>query len=48
MDNSCNDKKDKNEEGGNEGDLNYQLVAYVKMSACDLAKGNISLADIWV
>jgi hypothetical protein len=41
LDNSCNDKKDKNEEGGNKGDINYQFDADIKMSARELGKGNI-------
>ncbi len=45
MDNSCNDKKDKNGEGGNKGDINYQFDADVKMSARELGKGNISVAE---
>jgi hypothetical protein len=45
LDNSCNDKKDKNGEGGNEGGINYQFDADVKMSARELGKGNISVAE---
>ncbi len=45
MDNSCNDKKDKNGEGGNEGDINYQFDADIKTSAHELGKGNISVAE---
>ncbi len=45
LDNSCNDKKDNNGEGGNEGDINYQFDADVKMSARKLGKGNISVAE---
>ncbi len=45
MDNSCNDKKNKNGEGGNEGDINYQFDADVKMSARELGKGNICVAE---
>ncbi len=45
MDNPCNEKKDKNGEGGNEGDINYQFDADVKMSARELGKGNISVAE---
>jgi hypothetical protein len=44
-DNSCNDKKDKNGEGGNEGYINYQFDADVEMSARELGKGNISVAE---
>jgi hypothetical protein len=43
--NSCNDKKDKNGEGGNEGDINYQFDADIKMSAGELGKGNICVAE---
>ncbi len=45
LDNSCNDKKDNNGEGGNKGDINYQFDADVKMSARELEKGNISVAE---
>ena len=45
LDNSCNDKEDNNGEGENEGDINYQFEANVKMSARELGKGNISLAE---
>ncbi len=45
LDNSCNDKKDKNGEGGNKRDTNYQFdAADVKMSVQELGKGNISVA----
>ncbi len=44
-DNSCNGKKDKKEEGGNEGDINYQFDAGIKISAHELGKDNISVAD---
>jgi hypothetical protein len=43
--NACNGKKDKKEEGGNEGDIHYQFDAGVKMSACELGKDNIGVAD---
>jgi hypothetical protein len=43
--NSCNDKKDKNGEVGNKGDINYQFDADVKMSVGELGKGNISVAE---
>ncbi len=29
--------------GRNEGDINYQFDAYVKMSAGELGKGNVSV-----
>jgi hypothetical protein len=45
LDNSCNDKKDKNGEGGNKGDINYQFDVDVKMSARELGKGNVSVAE---
>ncbi len=45
LDNSCNDKKDNNGEGENEGDINYQFDANVKMSACELGKKNFSVAE---
>ncbi len=45
MDNSCNDKKDKNGEGGNKGDIIYHFDDDVKMSAHELGKGNISVAE---
>ncbi len=41
--NSCNDKEDNNGEGENEGDINYQFEATVKMSAHELGKGNVSV-----
>ena len=44
-DNSCNDKEDNNGEGENEGDIHYQFEANVKMSACELGKGNVSVAE---
>ena len=43
--NSCNDKEDNNGEGENEGDTNDQFDANVIMSARELGKGNISLAE---
>jgi hypothetical protein len=45
LDNSCNDKEDNNGEGENEGDINYQFEANVKMSARELGKGNVSVAE---
>ncbi len=45
MDNSCNGKEDNNGEGENEGDINYQFEANVKMSARELGKGNVSVAE---
>ncbi len=48
MDNLCNDKKDKNGEGGNKGDINYQFDADIKMSVRELGKGNISVAEKFI
>jgi hypothetical protein len=45
LDNLCNGKKDKKGEGGNKGDIYYQFDAGVKMSARELGKDNISVAD---
>jgi hypothetical protein len=45
LDNSCNDKDDNNDEGENEGDINYQFEANIKMSACELGKVNVSVAE---
>jgi hypothetical protein len=45
LDISCNDKKNKNGEEGNKGDINYQFDADVKMSVHELGKGNISVAE---
>jgi hypothetical protein len=45
LDNSCNDKEENNGEGENEGDINYQFEANVKMSARELGKGNVSVAQ---
>jgi hypothetical protein len=44
-DSSCNDKEDNNGEGENKGDTNDQFDANVNMSAHELGKGNISLAE---
>jgi hypothetical protein len=38
-------KRIKNEEGGNEGDINYQFDAEKEMSAGELGEGNISVAE---
>jgi hypothetical protein len=38
---SCNGKENNNGEGQNEGDINYQLNADVKMSARELGKRNL-------
>ncbi len=43
MKNSCNGKENFNGEGQNEGDINYQFNANVKMSARELGKGNVSV-----
>jgi hypothetical protein len=45
LENLCHDKEDSNGERENNGDINYQFDANVKMSACELGKGNVSLAE---
>jgi hypothetical protein len=45
LDNSCYDKEDNNGEGENEGDIDYQFEANVKMRAHELGKGNVSVAE---
>jgi hypothetical protein len=45
LENSCNDKEDNNGEGESEGDTNDQFDANVNMSARELGKENISLAE---
>jgi hypothetical protein len=45
LENSCNDKEDNNGEGENEGDTNDQYDANINMSARELGKGNICLAE---
>jgi hypothetical protein len=45
-DNSCNDNEDNSGEGENKGDTNDQFDANVNMSASELGKGNISLAEV--
>ncbi len=45
MDNTCNDKEDNNGEGENERDINYQFEANIKMSARELGKGNVGVAE---
>jgi hypothetical protein len=45
LDNSCNDKEDNNGKGENEGDINYQFEANVKMCPRELGKGNVSVAE---
>jgi hypothetical protein len=45
LENSCNDKEDNNGEGENEGDINYQFEANVKMSARELGKENVCVAE---
>jgi hypothetical protein len=42
---ASNDNKDKNGEGGNKGDINYQFDADVKTSVHELGKENISVAE---
>ncbi len=45
MDNSCNDKEDNNGEVENEGNINCQFEANVKMCVRELGKGNVSVAE---
>ncbi len=45
LDNSCNDKEDNNGEGENEGGINHQFEANIKMSVHELGKGNVSVAE---
>jgi hypothetical protein len=45
LDNSCNDKEDNNSEEENKGDKNDQFHADVNMSASELGKGNVCLAE---
>ncbi len=43
MDNSCNDKEEKNSAGENEGDKYDQFEANVNKSRHELGKGNVSV-----
>ncbi len=45
LDNSCNDKEENNSEGENKGKTNNQFEANVNMSARELRKGNVCLAE---
>jgi hypothetical protein len=45
--NSCYDKEDNNGEGENKGDINDQFDAHINMSASELGKRNVSLAEEW-
>jgi hypothetical protein len=45
LDNSCNDKEDNKSEGENKGDKNDQFHANINMSARELGKGNVCLAE---
>jgi hypothetical protein len=45
LDNSCNDKEENNSEGESKGDKNDQFEAKVNMSACELGKGDVCLAE---
>ncbi len=45
MDNSCNDKEENNSEGENKGGKNDQFEANINMSARELGKENVCLAE---
>ncbi len=45
LDSSCNDKEYNNSEGENKGDKNDQLHANLNMSAHELGKENVCLAE---
>ncbi len=45
LDNSCNDKEEKNSEGENKGDKNDRFEANVHMSGHELGEGNVCVAD---
>ncbi len=45
LDNSCNNKEDNNGEGENKGDTNDQFDAIIIMSALELGKGNVCVAE---
>jgi hypothetical protein len=47
LDNSCYDKEDNNSEGEYKGDKNNQFYANVNMSAPELGKENVCLAQEW-
>ena len=45
LDNSCNDKEEKNSEGEDKGDKNDQFEANVNMSGRKLGGGNVCVAE---
>jgi hypothetical protein len=45
LDNSCNDKEEKNSEGENKGDKNDPFEANLNMSGHELGEGNIGVAE---
>jgi hypothetical protein len=45
LDNSCNDKEEKNSEGENKGDKNDKFEANVNMSVREWGEGNVCLAE---
>ncbi len=45
LDNSCNDKKENNSEGENNGDKNDQFEANANMSGRELGEGNVCIAE---
>jgi hypothetical protein len=45
LDNSCNDKEEKNSEGENKGDKYDQFEANVNMSVHELGEGNVCVAE---
>jgi hypothetical protein len=46
LDNSCNDKEEKNSEGEHKGDKNDQFEANINMSGHELGEGNVCVADV--
>jgi hypothetical protein len=46
LDNSCNDKDEKNSDGENKGDQYDQFEAYVNKGRYELGEGNDSVAEI--
>ncbi len=45
LDNSCNDKEEKNSEGENRGDKNDQFEANINMSGHELGEGNVCVVE---
>ncbi len=45
LDNSCNDKEEKNSEGENKGDKNDPLEVNLNMSGHELREGNVCVAE---